>query len=199
MPKLIRKEIEQEKQNVTATIPPEQAEDTFDPMQSFGRTNMPPPNLEKEYSPTTSPEEIYKAEMDLIKNSLTDLPEMITKMEEEQEQNPVGQPRTMVLPHQAPPTNTQIPRAQEQPPQIPGAATSPEKPMNPLAGYQPPQQDMKPESGLPWRPPGGGGGFPKSAMRFVTEKVQHDCVTVHGFQSHEDWLAEKEKKPFFRA
>lgn len=213
MPKLSRKILEQEKEN---TIPPViQEEDDFDPMATYGHVNMPPPNLEKQYSPSATPEEIYRAEMDMIKGSIANLPETITKYEEEEE-NPVGTPQTAILPQQAPPSNALIPRTEEeeqrervwsplmeQPPQIPGAASQPtsepQKPMNPLAGYQPPAQSMKPESGLPWKPPGGGGGFGKGLSRPVTQPVAHDCVTVHGFQAHEDWEAAQKRKPFFRA
>jgi hypothetical protein len=215
MPKLTRKEIDQERQNAdpTALLREDESAATgddveeFNPMMSFGRSNKPPDSLEKTYSPTTTPEEIYKAEMDLIKGSIASLPETITKWEEEEE-NPVGSqlgsPPAEILPERSMPESSLIPRRTEEgpPPQIPGAASQgpaePQKPLNPFAGYQPPGQGSKPESGLPWKPPGsGGGGFGKSVSPDlsmpVTRRVEHDCITVHGFTPHEEWAASQKK------
>lgn len=151
-----------------------------------------PANIEKAYSATDTPEEIYAAEQLMNKHNsigerVTAKEEMeeLARLREEQEENPVNQSPAARLPPQSLPPRSPPSVPGQVPPQIPGAATQP-RPQEPLNPFAQPQQPAKPESGLPWKPPGGKG------VR------KHDCLTVHGYQKHEEWEAEQEKK-FFRS
>jgi hypothetical protein len=180
----------------------------FNPMTTFGRTNQPAPSLEKSYS--ASPEEIFKAEQEIIKGATPDYPTLIAMKEEESEmqqlaqlreaqKKPVNQTPAAQLPQHALPPRSPPSVPPRPPPQIPGAATNPpadgspgaQPSLNPFADYQPPQ---KPESGLPYKPKSMPPDFTPLPDMKVTK---HDCLTVHGYQKHEDWEAEQQQK-FFR-
>jgi len=153
-------------------------------------------SLEKAYLPTSTPEEIYQAEQLMDKqNSLGELATAKAEMDEiqrlremQETQEVPQQPPTASLPAHALPPHSP-PSVPERTPQIPGAATqprpnqpaAPQEPLNPFANYGQPEP-AKPESGLPYKPKG---------LR------KHDCLTVHGYQKHEEWEEEQEKK-FFR-
>lgn len=167
------------------------------------------PSIEKAYMPTATPEEIYEAERMMNKqNSLGELVtakeemEEVARLREEQEQPP-GQTPAGRLPPQAQPPGA---------PQIPGAATQPD--LNPFASYQQPQQ--KPESGLPYKPKFAGTIYDPNyeinmnrnhpqkpntikpeQLEYTPKYAKHDCLSVHGWQKHEEWEEEREKR-FFR-
>ena len=172
---------------------------------STGYSNQPATALEKGCMKGVSPEEMYQAEQ-MQNKEVPDYPTMILRKSEEEERmqaiqqlrgKPVGQsPEARLPPNALPAGHPQTVPPQK--PQIPGAATmplntpAPQQPMNPFADYQPPQ---KPESGLPNK------SLPPDFTPLPDMKVtKHDCLTVHGYQPHEEWEQDKlsEEEKFFR-
>ena len=190
---------------------------------STGYSNQPATALEKGYQKGVSPEDMYQAEQ-MLNKEFPDYPTMVLRKSEEEERmqaiqqlrgKPVGQSPEARLPPNALPAG-HPPTVPPQKPQIPGAATmplntpAPQQPMNPFADYQPPQ---KPESGLPNKsmmpvthagPPFYGmpnKSLPPDFTPLPDMKVtKHDCLTVHGYQPHNEWEQDQvsEEEKYFR-
>jgi hypothetical protein len=170
----------------------EDAPEFANPPASY--TNSPAQALEKGFQQNVTPEELYKAEHEMLTASV-DYPTMIQQKEEQNEQARMQEVAQLREQQQKPVGFS------GQPPQIPGAATHPAttphpqgppsagppaQPQNPFANYTPPSQ---PESGLPYKPKGIPDFTPLPSMKVT----KHDCLTVHGYEKHEDWARKQEE------